>query len=57
MGDPTRLVLWVSEVRGSPRQGFVRVHAFLDPETLSVRLEVEHCDFLGMDWVEMPQIA
>ena len=55
--DTTRSLLWLSEVRGSLSQGYVRVHAFVDPETLSVRLEVEHCDFLGMGWLPMPQIG
>lgn len=50
-------ILWHSEIRGSLTQGYVRIHVYLEPETGSMRTEVEHADFLGMGWVNMPIVA
>lgn len=57
MTSDLRRVLWLSEVRGSRFQGFVRVQVFIDPETQETRLEVEYSDRLGGVWSQMPHLG
>lgn len=57
MTNDKNFVEWNCEVFGSLRQGYVRVHVFIEPESGRVATRVEHTDFLGMQWLEMPQVA
>lgn len=57
MEDKPKRVLWHTEIRGSLTQGYVRIHVFVDVEMGEVRTEVEHADFLGMGWTDIPVVA
>jgi hypothetical protein len=54
VAEPLRRVLWHTEVRGSPAQGFVRIQVFIDEVTREVRTEVEYTDYPDIRWVYMP---
>jgi hypothetical protein len=57
MTNEPNFIKWSCDVFGSTKQGYVRVHVFVEPESGRLATRVEFSDFLGNPWQDMAQVA